>query len=118
MPFYCRPPGLVPCAWLLQSQTSCVSCRQRACLQQHLGSCVLLYGPLSLFMSLVMQGYGQSAWDDKDLHCLLERSPDWKDVLDREREKDLAGGALLSSTAIGSEICTACATGSWMCCNS
>jgi hypothetical protein len=50
--------------------------------------------------------YGQSAWDDSELHGLLKRSPDWQDMLDREREKerekDLTGAALVVSTAIGS----------------
>jgi hypothetical protein len=52
-----------------------------------------------------MQGYGQSAWDDSGMGRLLERSRDWKDLLDREREKELAGGALLISTGVGSGLC-------------
>jgi hypothetical protein len=45
------------------------------------------------------------AWDDSDMRRLLQRSSDWKDLLDREREKDLAGGALLISTGVGSGHC-------------
>jgi hypothetical protein len=56
-----------------------------------------------------MQGNGQSAWDNHQLHRLLQSRPDWKDVLARACEKDLAGEALVFSTVIGSDTCAACA---------
>jgi hypothetical protein len=55
---------------------------------------------ISRACALVLQGYGYSAWDSRELHQLLQRSTDWKDVLDRERDKELAGGALAISTVI------------------
>jgi hypothetical protein len=49
-----------------------------------------------------MQGHGYSAWDNSDLRDLLQRSPDWRDLLARECAKDLAGAALVISTIVGS----------------